>query len=137
VIFLLSTERFESEATFSLFASWIREVFPAASLATLRVMHGVARKAGHVLEYFILSLLVLRGFRGEGSGWRLLWGVGAVALSAAYAGLDELHQALVPARGPSPWDVLLDCSGAAAAQVLAWWRNRDAETRPNREANHD
>jgi len=36
------------------------------------------------------------------------------------ASLDELHQAFLPLRTGSPWDVLLDCSGVAFAEILAF-----------------
>ena len=80
-------------------------------------MHAFIRKAGHLAEYFVLSMLLLRGVRGGRNGWRVEWGVAAVALAAGWAGLDELHQAFVPSRGPSMLDVLIDASGAAVAQL--------------------
>ena len=45
--------------------------------------------------------------------------VWAFLLATAYAATDEVHQAFVPNRGPSPFDVLIDASGAATA-LLAY-----------------
>ena len=45
-----------------------------------------------------------------------------------YALSDEFHQSLVASRQGSPWDVLIDVSGALTALALAWtwcrWRGR-------------
>ncbi len=38
------------------------------------------------------------------------------------AALDEFHQSFVPSRTASPWDALLDTTGAAAAQIFLWLR---------------
>jgi VanZ family protein len=36
------------------------------------------------------------------------------------ASLDEWHQSFLPNRTSSPWDVLLDCSGALAMLLIAY-----------------
>jgi len=75
------------------------------------------KKSGHALAYGILAWLYLRPLRGEGAasdGARLL----SLAMAVAYAASDELHQALVPGRHPSPVDVLIDGAGAALAMAL-------------------
>jgi VanZ family protein len=46
--------------------------------------------------------------------------VPALAIAAAYSALDEFHQSFVPSRTASPWDSLLDTTGAATAQFLLW-----------------
>jgi VanZ family protein len=43
-----------------------------------------------------------------------------VVIVLGYAALDEFHQVFVPSRHASPWDALLDTTGAAAAQVVLW-----------------
>jgi len=49
----------------------------------------------------------------------------AVIIAAGYASLDEFHQSFVASRTASPWDALLDTTGAAAAQVVLWlWHLR-------------
>jgi VanZ family protein len=78
-------------------------------------LHLLLRKAAHFTEYAILALLwagvLPRGPR------RLLW---ALALTTGYAVTDEIHQAFVPNRGPSPFDVLIDAAGAAVALIGLW-----------------
>jgi VanZ family protein len=100
-------------------------LFPHAKPETLLAAHFYIRKSGHFWEYFLLSLLVLRGVRAGRPGWRWTWALMALAAAACYAGLDELHQAFVPTRTASVYDVLLDSTGAAVAQVitaLCAWR---------------
>jgi VanZ family protein len=51
-----------------------------------------------------------------------------LALAALWAAMDELHQAYVPSRQGSVWDVLLDTTGAALGLFGVWvigrWRKR-------------
>ncbi len=88
-------------------------------MATLFRIHHLIRKCAHFTEYFILSLLILRGIRGERRETHLRWALIAVIVVAAYAALDEIHQIFVPGRTAAVTDVLLDTSGGIAAQVVA------------------
>jgi uncharacterized protein (TIGR03382 family) len=87
----------------------------------LEFWHHYLRKAAHFTEYAILGLLI--GFaRGKAAARAL---AGAWLAATLYACTDEFHQVYVPHRGPSPWDVGIDSSGAATALVLAWaWLRR-------------
>lgn len=67
----------------------------------------LVRKAAHLLEYAVLGALLAWAWPGRS---RVL---GPLLVAAAYAATDELHQHLVPGRGPQPSDVLLDALGAA------------------------
>ena len=58
------------------------------------------RKMGHVTEYFILSLLILRGIRAGKQGVHLGWAVAAIVIVGCYAALDEFHQSFVEKRKP-------------------------------------
>jgi VanZ family protein len=81
------------------------------------------RKCAHFVEYAVLAVLLWYALWmphwGDQRPWS--WAVAgfALALSVAYAGLDEFHQMFVPTRQGSVWDVLLDSSGAVAGLVLA------------------
>lgn len=81
----------------------------------------VGDKAVHAAEFGLLGLLCYRAFRfGAGphaarSALRL-----AILASIGYGITDEIHQAFVPLREPSPWDVLAD--GAGASVVSSLWR---------------
>ena len=126
-IWTFSTGAFTSENTSRFLLPMLKWLLPGASAATLLLLHSLIRKAAHVAEYFVFSLLALRGVRGEERGWRVTWGLAAIVIVLCYAALDEVHQLLVPGRGASPWDVLLDGFGAVLAQAVAAWRVRRAE----------
>jgi VanZ family protein len=129
---ILSTAAFSASSTSRFIIPVLHWLLPQASPETLGLLHGVIRKSAHFAEYFIFSLLVLRGVRGGRAGWKLSWALAAVAIAAGYAALDELHQTFVPERTGSALDSLLDTCGAAAAQLVAWafalWRSRRAST---------
>lgn len=90
---------------------------PHAGIATLLEIHHFIRKCGHFAEYFILSLLVLRGMRAGRREVRLVWSLAAIAIVACYASLDEFHQIFVPGRTAAVADVLLDSIGGICAQI--------------------
>jgi len=119
LIWTFSTGSFTTEHTSRYIVPFLRWLFPHLAWKTLLAIHQIIRKLAHVAEYFVFSLLILRGLRAGKKERHLGWALGAVAIVAAYAVLDEFHQSFVPGRGASPWDVLLDASGGAAAQVTA------------------
>lgn len=80
--------------------------------ANREIGHLLLRKAAHFTEYAILALL-WAGVLPHGRRRLVL----AFWLSTAYAVSDEIHQAFVPQRGPSPIDVLIDAAGAGTALV--------------------
>lgn len=120
VISSLSTDTFSAEHTSVIIVPILQWLFPHASHATIEALHGLIRKSAHLTEYFIFSILLVRGLRGPERGWMLRWAIWAVAIAAGYAALDEFHQSFVPSRTASPWDALLDSVGATAAQVFLW-----------------
>lgn len=119
VISGFSTHLFTAENTGHVIIPILHWLFPSLPLATLEFMHHIIRKCAHFTEYFILSLLILRGIRAGRHGARLAWAVLAIVIVAAYASLDEFHQSFVPGRTPAVRDVLIDTSGGAAAQAVA------------------
>lgn len=118
LISVFSTGVFTSDNTSRIIIPVLRWFFPHASQETLFFMHHFIRKMGHVTEYFILSLLVLRGIRAEKRGAHLGWALAAIAVVGCYAALDEYHQSFVPGRTAAVSDVLLDTAGGIAAQVV-------------------
>jgi VanZ family protein len=93
----------------------------------------VIRKGGHVTEYAVLSMLCWRAVRpppgGEAGAWSWRDAGIAMALAILFAVSDEFHQAFVPSRTASAWDVLVDACGAAAGLVLLWGFRRVARRR--------
>lgn len=124
VVFFFSTESFSGEETQGWIYAVLQWMFPHASPRALQLGHHAVRKLAHVTEYFILSLLVLRGIRGGRAGWHIQWALAALLICAAYAVSDEWHQSFVPSRGSALGDVLFDSGGAGLAQLWAWWRAR-------------
>ena len=134
VIFSFSAGAFSAEHTSRIILPILHWLFPGASQEALLAMHHVLRKCGHFTEYFVLSLLILRGIRAGRREAHLAWALGAISMVAGYAALDELHQSFVPGRGGVEIsDVLLDTTGGAAAQALAallalWGHVRQKQT---------
>jgi VanZ family protein len=124
IISLFSTGLFSGENTSRFILPILARLFPRASVEALAFVHFLIRKSGHFVEYFLFSLLVLRGIRAGRREWRWTWAAAALAAAACYAGLDEFHQAFVPTRTASIYDVLLDSFGAAVAQLFAALRAR-------------
>ena len=83
-------------------------------------------KFGHVFWYAMLGLACLRSFRQVYEPRQAL--KYALLACAAYAVLDEFHQAFVPGRDPLLQDVILDTSMAALAMQTRIWllRARDS-----------
>ncbi len=119
VISGFSTAAFTSDNTGNIIIPILRFFLPHASAETLDLLHHIIRKCGHLTEYFILSLLILRGIRAGAKGMRLRWALIAILLVAGYASLDEFHQSFVPGRTAAVGDVLIDTSGGAVALIVA------------------
>ena len=84
----------------------------------------VVRKLGHMAVFGILALLLWRAVAAT-TNLRRPWAWGLV-LAVLYAATDELHQAFVETRHPSPLDVGIDAAGAliAVVAVLFIWTVR-------------
>lgn len=128
VISTLSTDTFSSEHTSRFILPVLRWLFPHAGPDALEIMHAVIRKTAHLSEYFILSTLLFLAQRGDNRWWKLRWAVWAIVMCAGYAALDEFHQSFVPSRTASPWDSLIDTTGASVAQAVIWMWHRAKET---------
>lgn len=125
-VFCMSTQLGSSANTGAILEPILRWFDPKISSAAIEHIHFLVRKTAHVTEYAILALLVLRALRilRELPANRWSWSLAAVALaiSAAYATTDEIHQIFVPTRGPSVHDVLIDSVGATVGLTIAFWR---------------
>lgn len=102
-------------------------LFGHVSDASWEIIHHYIRKTGHFVGYGLIGL-----------AWRRAWwhtlprsrfrtdAALAMLGTAAIASCDEWHQAFLPNRTSSPWDVLLDCTGAFVmiAMVYVFVRTR-------------
>jgi VanZ family protein len=111
VLFVLSTTVFSSANTSKLIEPVLRWLFPGASLASIALIHNLIRKAAHFTNYAILYWLLIRGPLKNRPYL-------AFACCVIYACVDESHQIFALGRGPSPYDVVLDSSGALFSRFL-------------------
>ena len=120
LISLASTDTFSSTHTSRYILPILHWLFPVAGPETLERLHFFVRKSAHFTEYFIFGLLLMRAVRGQNQGWQLRWAIWALLIAAGYSALDEFHQSFVPSRTASPWDSLLDTTGATVGQIVLW-----------------
>lgn len=89
----------------------------------------VLKKVGHAILYGVLARLYLYALREHRPALPRPHFL-ALLLAILYGVSDEVHQAFVPGRTPSPWDVLIDGIGGAFA--LFWpWRPTGALKHPH------
>ncbi len=111
VIFVFSSSAFSAANTALYIDPALRWLIPGLTPQAAEVLHALIRKSAHFTEYAILFVLLIRGpMAGRPYA--------ALTLCVAYALLDEGHQALVPGRGPSLYDVALDSTGALFSRFM-------------------
>jgi VanZ family protein len=142
IIFSASSDRMSFSHSSRIIAPILHWLFPQMSDQSVHSIVFAVRKAAHVTEYAILGLLVWRALRKPTGGgasvlpragstasrrrwlWAHAWS--ALIFVALYATSDEIHQAFVPTRQASVWDVLLDTLGGAFGLLFLWiigrWR---------------
>lgn len=113
-IFIGSTDLMSAEHTSRFIGPFLRWFAPDISDATVAAIQLVVRKCAHLVEYAILSALLLRALRQHLLAARSV----AFVLAALYAVVDEFHQSFVPSRTGSPWDVVTDIIGAFLGVVI-------------------
>jgi VanZ family protein len=124
LVFWMSTETFSQRNTYSLVKVILGFLFPEISSREVGLIHEFIRRFGHVIEYFILGLLLFRAFRGGSDAsfnWR--WSFFALTVVAFWAASDEYHQFLVPTRRASAVDVGIDAAGGMLAQFVSALRH--------------
>jgi len=127
-IFWMSTETFSSQNTFSWIETVLRFLSPKTSFQEMGLIHAFIRKGGHVIEYFILGLLLFRAFHGDlPVSWIWRRSFFAVIVVVLFAATDEIHQSFVPTRTASAADVGIDAAGGILAQFVSalWHRYRE------------
>ncbi len=124
VIFSASGDQMSMQHSSRILGPLMRWLFPHLSDEAVHTVVVFVRKCAHVTEYAVLALLLWRGLRKPAEQGRVPWRwskAGLVlALVALYAASDEIHQAFVPSRQASVWDVLIDTSGGALALLCLW-----------------
>lgn len=123
LIWSVSSNIGSADHSAGLFGWIVSALFPWATPPQIALAHLVVRKVGHVVEYAILAAL---WFRALYAGRRLpstQSALTALAISVAWAIVDEVHQSFVPSRTGSSLDVVLDSTGATLALVFLFTRS--------------
>ena len=111
VIFIASTSLGSSEHTSRMFEPLLRWVKPDITAETTSFIHFLIRKTGHLSEYAVLGILIMRAVRRAVPQFTEVWARRALLIawvsSTAYAATDELHQVFVDGRTPALGDVAI------------------------------
>jgi VanZ family protein len=119
-IFLLSTESFSAENTSRIIERLLRSLLPRITAGEINAIHFFVRKAAHLTEYCIASLLLFHSFRNTlqfQRHWR--WVFYSLVIVIFVAVIDEYHQALVVSRTSSVIDVGIDIVGGMIGQWIS------------------
>lgn len=93
----------------------------AMTTEQIDLWHHLLRKAAHFIAYWVLGMLVYWDVRSRAFGNHFGWaGLYTIAVCASYAITDEVHQAFVPGRGPSAFDVVIDTGGSILGFLSAY-----------------
>jgi VanZ family protein len=121
IIVIESTEAFGSNHTSGPLRHVWEAIFGSVSNPSWEIIHHAIRKTGHFLGYGFIGLAWLRAW------WMTLPqssflpdAMLAVLGTALVASCDEWHQTFLPNRTGTPWDVLLDCTGAIVLQLIVY-----------------
>jgi VanZ family protein len=121
VIFVESTETFGADHTSGPLRWLFVAVFGPVSNARWDLIHHYIRKSGHFIGYGCIGLAWLRAWWFTLPRSRFLPDALLALLGTALvASCDEWHQSFLPNRTGTPWDVLLDCTGAIVLQLLVY-----------------
>jgi VanZ family protein len=110
---------FSASETSRLIGPLLRWLFPAADAQTIASAHFAIRKAAHLVEYAILSLIALRALRRSFDHSFAWHATACLVLVLAVAVVDESRQARSALRTGARSDVALDVAGAATALAIA------------------
>jgi len=121
LIAMESTEALGSDHTSGPLRAIFQAVFGPIGDVRWALVHLVVRKSGHFIGYGLLGLAWLRAWWMTLPHSRFLHDATLALLGTAMtASADEFHQTFLPNRTGSPRDVLLDCCGALALQLLIY-----------------
>jgi VanZ family protein len=121
VIAIESTEFLGADHTSGPLRQLYESLFGHVSDFRWEIIHHYIRKSGHFTGYGLMGLAWLRAW------WMTLPrshflpdSALAVLGTALVASCDEWHQTFLPNRTGTPWDVLLDCTGAITLQLIVY-----------------
>jgi VanZ family protein len=121
IIAVESTEAFGSDHTSGPLRRIFEFLFGQVSDPRWEIIHHHIRKTGHFLGYGFIGLAWLRAWWFTLPHSRFIQDAFLSLLgTAVVASFDEWHQTFLPNRTGSPWDVLLDCTGAITLQLVVY-----------------
>jgi VanZ family protein len=121
VLACFSTDVFSADHTGRILRKIIHWLYGPISEQQFQLVHFLVRKSAHFFSYGLLSFFAFFSWRAtlpDPRPWLAKWSGVALALTLAAGSSDELHQRFVASRTSSPWDVLLDMTGAFFFQLL-------------------
>jgi VanZ family protein len=128
IIFSASSDSGSFQHSSRIIEPLMRWLLPHLSDEAVHAIVVSVRKCAHLAEYAVLALLLWHALRRKSAPgnapWRWSKAGLVLALVALYAASDEIHQAFVPSREASAWDVLLDTTGAAFGLLCLWAAGR-------------
>ena len=102
--------------------AWVAVIFYFSSVPHLRTPFKydyILRKVLHASEYFILTALLYRAFKGSFRLNERRIFIYSALFSFLYAVSDEIHQYFIPGRYCSVGDVLIDSIGIIGFYIIA------------------
>jgi VanZ family protein len=121
VIVAESTEAFGADHTSGPLRKIFEALFGQVSDFRWERLHHYIRKSGHFFAYGFIGLAWLRAWWMTLPHSRFIQDAFfALVGTAVVASCDEWHQTYLPNRTGSPWDVLLDCTGAITLQIVVY-----------------
>lgn len=131
IVFGFSSDAFSATETSRLIVPLLKWLLPRADAHTIELLHALARKLGHLVEYAILAALLFRSFKyGSREQWSRRWAVGSLLIVLACASADEYRQSLSAARTGSAFDVVIDLIGATTALGIIRFFTRPRRNAP-------
>lgn len=125
-----SSDLLSAQNTGNMLYALLTRLFGHVNFHHFLVFHHYLRKAGHVLGYGMLSLLMLRGWSATfGFVHKWMWRTALLAWvgTAFVASMDEWHQSFIPSRTGNARDVLLDSAAGLVFLLIAHiWLRRSA-----------
>jgi len=100
---------------------WVGLIFCLSSIPNLKTSleyDFILRKIAHAVEYFILTFLLYRAFKGSFNMDIFQFFIYPATLSFFYAVSDEFHQSFVSSRSASIRDVLIDTIGILGFYIV-------------------
>jgi len=121
MIVVESTEWLGSDHTSGPLRLLYQAIFGHVSNREWNTIHHYVRKSGHFIGYGLIGLAWLRAWWLSLPHSRFIPdALLALVGTALIASADEFHQSFLPNRTSTPWDVLIDCSGAITLQFMVY-----------------